>query len=58
VKALRWHARGDVRLDDVDEPDAGPGEITVEVAAAGICGSDITSTGPGRSPSRSTPTTR
>jgi (R,R)-butanediol dehydrogenase/meso-butanediol dehydrogenase/diacetyl reductase len=41
VKALRWHARGDVRLDDVDEPVAGPGEITVEVAAAGICGSDI-----------------
>lgn len=27
--------------DDVDEPTAGPGQVLVEVAACGICGSDL-----------------
>jgi (R,R)-butanediol dehydrogenase/meso-butanediol dehydrogenase/diacetyl reductase len=41
VKALRWHARRDVRLDDVAEPTAARGEVLVRVAACGICGSDL-----------------
>jgi (R,R)-butanediol dehydrogenase/meso-butanediol dehydrogenase/diacetyl reductase len=41
MRALRWHARGDVRLDEVEEPVAGPGEALVEVALCGICGSDL-----------------
>jgi (R,R)-butanediol dehydrogenase/meso-butanediol dehydrogenase/diacetyl reductase len=41
MKALRWHAARDVRLDDIPEPTPGPGEVLVEVAACGICGSDL-----------------
>lgn len=42
MKALRWHGRGDVRLEDV--PDASPpgeGEVTVDVTWCGICGTDL-----------------
>lgn len=41
MKALRWHGRGDVRLDHVPEPAAERGEVVVRVAACGICGSDL-----------------
>jgi (R,R)-butanediol dehydrogenase/meso-butanediol dehydrogenase/diacetyl reductase len=41
VQALRWHGREDVRLDEVPEPEPGPGEVVVRVAACGICGSDL-----------------
>ncbi len=30
-----------VELREVPEPEAGPGEVLIEVAAAGVCGSDI-----------------
>lgn len=39
--ALRFHARRDIRLDDIAEPEAGFGQIKIEVDAVGICGSDI-----------------
>ncbi len=32
---------GNIELMDVDEPTPGPNEVKVEVAAAGICGTDI-----------------
>jgi L-iditol 2-dehydrogenase len=32
---------GEVVLEDVPEPSAGPGEVVVEVAYCGICGSDL-----------------
>ena len=41
MKALRWHARHDVRLDSIPEPTAGPGEVLIAVVACGICGSDL-----------------
>jgi (R,R)-butanediol dehydrogenase/meso-butanediol dehydrogenase/diacetyl reductase len=41
MKAVRWHAARDVRLEDVREPSAAAGEVVVEVAACGICGSDL-----------------
>ncbi len=41
MKAVRWHAARDVRLDDVTEPSAAPGEVVVSVLACGICGSDL-----------------
>jgi (R,R)-butanediol dehydrogenase/meso-butanediol dehydrogenase/diacetyl reductase len=41
MRALRWHARHDVRLDDVPEPSAGAGEVVIAVGACGICGSDL-----------------
>jgi (R,R)-butanediol dehydrogenase/meso-butanediol dehydrogenase/diacetyl reductase len=42
MRAVRWHARRDIRLDEVpDPPPPGPGEIGVRVAWCGLCGSDV-----------------
>ncbi|ADJ48838.1 threonine dehydrogenase and related Zn-dependent dehydrogenase [Amycolatopsis mediterranei S699] len=42
MRALRWHGRGDLRLDEVEEPGPpGPGQAVVEVAYSGICGTDL-----------------
>jgi (R,R)-butanediol dehydrogenase / meso-butanediol dehydrogenase / diacetyl reductase len=41
VKAARFHAREDVRVEDVPEPSAGPGQVKVRNAFSGICGSDL-----------------
>jgi (R,R)-butanediol dehydrogenase/meso-butanediol dehydrogenase/diacetyl reductase len=41
VRAVRWHARGDVRVDEIpDAPKPGSGEIRLQVEWAGICGTD------------------
>jgi (R,R)-butanediol dehydrogenase / meso-butanediol dehydrogenase / diacetyl reductase len=42
MKALRWHARDDVRLDEIEPP--GPpaaGEVQLVVRCCGICGTDV-----------------
>ncbi|WP_432973800.1 alcohol dehydrogenase catalytic domain-containing protein [Dactylosporangium sp. CA-233914] len=42
MQALRWHGRGDVRLEEI-EP-TGPvaaAEVEIEIALCGICGSDL-----------------
>jgi len=42
MKALRWHGRGDVRLDEVDPPGPpAPGEAQLAVRCCGICGTDV-----------------
>jgi (R,R)-butanediol dehydrogenase/meso-butanediol dehydrogenase/diacetyl reductase len=42
MKALRWHAALDVRVDDVPTPDmARAGSVVVEVAYCGVCGTDL-----------------
>lgn len=41
MRALRWHAARDVRLDEVAEPRPARGEVVIEVAACGLCGSDL-----------------
>lgn len=42
MRALRFHAAHDLRIEDVPEPAApGQGEVTVEVATCGICGTDL-----------------
>lgn len=41
MKALRWHGRKDVRIDEVSEPTAVPDEVVIRVATCGICGSDL-----------------
>lgn len=41
MKALRWHGKGDLRIDDVPEPELAPGTVKVQVACCGICGSDL-----------------
>lgn len=38
---VRVHGPGDVRTDDVAEPEPGPRDALVQVAACGICGSDL-----------------
>ena len=35
------HGPGDVRIQDIGAPAPGPGQVLVQVAAIGICGSDV-----------------
>lgn len=41
VRAVRWHARGDVRLDTVPAPTPSDTQVLVRVEAAAICGTDV-----------------
>lgn len=41
MKAARYYGRGDIRIEEVPEPTVGPGEVGVEVAYCGICGTDL-----------------
>jgi threonine dehydrogenase-like Zn-dependent dehydrogenase len=38
---VKVHGAGDVRVDDVPEPDPGADDAVVRIAACGICGSDL-----------------
>ncbi len=39
--AARFHAPGDVRLEDVAEPTAGPGDVVIRVRNCSTCGTDV-----------------
>lgn len=41
MRALRYHGRRDVRLEELPEPTPGPGEVLIRVAYNGLCGSDL-----------------
>lgn len=41
MKAARYYGREDLRVEEVPEPQAGEGEVLVEVEWCGICGSDL-----------------
>ena len=41
MKALRFYAPGDVRLEDVPEPVAGPDEVKIRVRNCSTCGTDV-----------------
>jgi len=41
VRALRWYGPGDIRVEDVPDPVAGPGEVLVRVEAALTDGTDL-----------------
>ncbi|HVQ57728.1 MAG TPA: alcohol dehydrogenase catalytic domain-containing protein [Solirubrobacterales bacterium] len=42
MEAVRWHAAGDLRLDEVElRLPLGPGMVEAEVRWTGICGSDV-----------------
>lgn len=43
MKALVAHAPGDYRLEEVDVPRAGEGELIIKVEACGICAGDLKS---------------
>ena len=41
VRAIRYPARGEVRLADLPDPAPGPGEVLLEVRASGLCHTDV-----------------
>jgi len=41
MKALRWHDRRDVRLEDVEDRPPGSNEVQIDVETCGICGTDV-----------------
>jgi L-idonate 5-dehydrogenase len=41
MKAVVVHAPRDLRIDEVECPAVGPGEVMVRIRAGGICGSDL-----------------
>ncbi|MDF2977037.1 MAG: bdh1 [Actinomycetospora sp.] len=41
MKAARYHGRGDIRVEDLPEPHAGPGQVQLAVEWCGICGTDL-----------------
>lgn len=45
MRAVRTPAGGGIVVEDVPEPDPGPGQVLVEVAGAGLCHSDVTISG-------------
>jgi (R,R)-butanediol dehydrogenase/meso-butanediol dehydrogenase/diacetyl reductase len=43
MKAAVFHAPGDIRIEEVADPAPGPEDVLIDVAACGICGSDLAS---------------
>src|SRR4051795_8406569 len=43
MRAARLHGPGDLRIEDVPEPVAGPGEVVLRIGAATTCGTDVKS---------------
>lgn len=41
MKAAVFHAKEDLRVEDVEEPSPGPGQVKLRNAFSGICGSDL-----------------
>ena len=41
MRAAQFYGPGEMRVEDVEEPSPGADEILVDVAACGICGSDL-----------------
>ena len=41
MKALRFYAPEDVRLEEVPEPECGPREVKIKVKNCSTCGTDV-----------------
>ncbi len=41
MNAIVWHGGADLRFESVAEPVTGPGHVVVDIAMAGVCGSDL-----------------
>lgn len=41
MKAAQFHGKEDLLVVDVPEPIPGPGQVKIQNAFAGICGSDL-----------------
>jgi L-iditol 2-dehydrogenase len=42
MRVARSFGADDVRIEEVDDPEPGPGEVVCEVLACGVCASDVT----------------
>lgn len=42
MKAVVVHAAGDLRVDELPDPEVGPNDVLVEMEWGGVCGSDVT----------------
>lgn len=41
MRAVRFHGKEDLRIDEIPEPTPGPGQVKLRNAWSGICGSDL-----------------
>lgn len=41
MRAARYYGNGDIRIEEIEEPTVGPGQVGVDVAWCGICGTDL-----------------
>lgn len=41
MKVVRFHAPGDVRIEEAPEPAAGPGDVVIRVRNCSTCGTDV-----------------
>lgn len=41
MKVVRFHAPGDVRIEEAPEPEPGPGDVLIRVRACSTCGTDV-----------------
>ncbi|MCU1417612.1 MAG: alcohol dehydrogenase [Schumannella sp.] len=41
MKAAKFYAPGDIRLEQIDEPDVAPGQVKIRVRACSTCGTDV-----------------
>jgi threonine dehydrogenase-like Zn-dependent dehydrogenase len=41
MRVSRLHGIRDLRLEDLPRPTPGPGEVLLQVASVGVCGSDV-----------------
>ena len=55
MRAAVYHGTRDLRLESVDEPEPGPGDVKLRVIYNGICGSDLHEYYDGPITTRSTP---
>lgn len=42
MRVARSHGTGDVAMEEVEDPEPGPGEVVCDVLACGVCASDVT----------------
>jgi (R,R)-butanediol dehydrogenase / meso-butanediol dehydrogenase / diacetyl reductase len=41
MRVARFHNKGDIRVEDIDEPKAGDGKFVIDVEWCGICGTSF-----------------
>ncbi|MCJ7604637.1 MAG: zinc-dependent dehydrogenase [Dehalococcoidales bacterium] len=41
MRVAMWYSNNDVRIEEIETPRIGPGELLVKIEASGICGSDV-----------------